>query len=130
MTDDALETMGARAASVRTQLGLTQQEFATRIGLSLSTLRKVEGDHAEPGARTLSAYAPLGANLHWVVTGEGKMWLAPDMAGKSTSIELTTAELDMVQIWRATNKNGREFIAAALKIAKTQITSALRSNQG
>lgn len=67
------ETVGERLETVRTWLGLTQQEFATRLAIATSTYnRYATGDRASIKNEQLEALAGLGVNLNWLVTGQGE----------------------------------------------------------
>jgi transcriptional regulator with XRE-family HTH domain len=65
-------SIGARLAYVRKRLNLTQGEFSETTKVPLSSLKKYEGSHSEPGADALSMIATARINLHWLVTGKGE----------------------------------------------------------
>ena len=45
--------IGAQVKRVRERALLTQQELADRAGIGLTTLNRIENDHAEPQFRTI-----------------------------------------------------------------------------
>ena len=62
-----------RIKAWRTSLGLTQDEFARRSGLSKATLVGYEVGQRKPGADALAAIAKTGCNMTWLLTGDGDM---------------------------------------------------------
>lgn len=64
-------SIGGRLIEARKALDLTQDGFSTQTGLPLSTLKKYEGEHREPGSEALALIAKAGVNLHWLITGDG-----------------------------------------------------------
>jgi transcriptional regulator with XRE-family HTH domain len=49
--------IGAQVKRVRERALLTQQELADRAGIGLTTLNRIENDHAEPHFRTIRKLA-------------------------------------------------------------------------
>lgn len=60
---------------------MTQEEFSAKSGIPLSTLKKYEGSHREPGADRLAQVAAMGINVNWLLTGEGQPEQAPAPKG-------------------------------------------------
>jgi transcriptional regulator with XRE-family HTH domain len=73
----AFETLGDRIAHVRG--GLTQQEFAERLGISRNTLVRYENNKRIPDAEFLCMLARnFGADPQWLLMGgEPPMELSP-----------------------------------------------------
>jgi transcriptional regulator with XRE-family HTH domain len=65
--------INARIKAWRQALGLTQEEFAKRAGISKATLVGYEVGQRKPGAEALAAIARTGVNMTWLLTGEGEM---------------------------------------------------------
>lgn len=65
--------IGDRIKAWRHALGLTQDEFAKRAGISKATLVGYEVGQRKPGADALAAIAKTGCNMTWLLTGEGDM---------------------------------------------------------
>jgi hypothetical protein len=51
---------------------LTQPDMCEISGIPVSSQKKYEGDHAEPGGEALTRYAQAGVNLQYVATGQGR----------------------------------------------------------
>ena len=63
--------IGAQVKRAREQALLTQQELADRAGVGLTTLNRIENDHAEPHFRTIRKLAAaLTIEPHELVKGE------------------------------------------------------------
>lgn len=72
-------TFGDRVAAARESLGLTQTEFAKKLGVKLKTVRGWEDDVDEPRANRLSMMAGmLNVSMRWLLTGEGEGLGAPE----------------------------------------------------
>lgn len=62
-----------RIKYVRSALGLTQEQFANKIGLSRNYVAKIEIGNREPSARTISDICrEFGVNEIWLRTGAGE----------------------------------------------------------
>jgi len=65
-------TLGERLRQVRSQL--SQDEFATRLGVHKNTIGKYERGERQPEAEILSRLrSELGVDVNWLLTGEGEM---------------------------------------------------------
>jgi transcriptional regulator with XRE-family HTH domain len=80
-------TIGSRLKAWRHALGLTQAQFAQRIGVHIGVLKKYEQGLNIPGGDALTAIARTGVNLNWLLTGEGEM-----LPKEAPGIELKGAE--------------------------------------
>ncbi len=70
-SDDAA-TFGDRLAGAREALGLSQHEFARRLGVKDKTILAWEQDMAEPRANKLQMMSGvLNVSMRWLLTGEG-----------------------------------------------------------
>lgn len=70
---DEIATFGDRMAGAREAAGLTQAEFARRLGVKLKTVRAWEEDLAEPRANKLQMLAGLlNVSVMWLLNGEGE----------------------------------------------------------
>ncbi|MCI4454614.1 MAG: LexA family transcriptional regulator [Thermodesulfobacterium sp.] len=74
--DDAeYKTVGRRLRLVRKTLGLTQEEFASRIGLTYKMLGLYENGRYEPSEKVLKLISlTFGVSYEWLKTGKGAMW--------------------------------------------------------
>ena len=69
--------MGNRIRELRKHLGLTQQEFADRIGVKQNTLSQYESGRNDPIDAVVSLICrEFGVSEAWLRTGEGEM-IAP-----------------------------------------------------
>lgn len=66
------QTLGDRIRDRRTQIGLTQQETASRADISSGALSRLENDHvANPGLGTMKKIAHvLGVSVDWLICGK------------------------------------------------------------
>lgn len=88
--DPETTTFGDRIAGGRELAGLSQDDLAERLGITLTTLESWEDDMSEPSARLLSRLAGLlNVSLSWLLTGEGEGPDAPDV----TDLALDASEL-------------------------------------
>lgn len=68
-----IQSIGDRIASVRKQIGLTQQQFADRIGCSRSAFSNYEAGRNAPISPIIqSIIREFGVDETWLRTGEGK----------------------------------------------------------
>ena len=88
---DDIATFGDRLAAAREAQGLSQEEFAQRLGVKLRTVRHWEEDAKEPRANRLQMIAGMfGVSIMWLLTGQGT---APTEDGDDTSVRLLKQEL-------------------------------------
>ena len=68
--------MGDRIKQIRLEAGLTQMQFAERIGLSRNYIALIETGSREPSDRTISDICrEFGVSQSWLQTGDGEMFL-------------------------------------------------------
>ena len=66
--------MNERIRAVRTAAGLTQPEFAEKLGLTKNFISLIENGQREPSDRTVRDICRVfGVNEAWLRTGEGEM---------------------------------------------------------
>ena len=71
-----METIGNRIKKLRKTLGLSQQEFAERIGVKGGSISLYEIDAREPSERNKAGILKeFNVNPVWLDTGEGEMFL-------------------------------------------------------
>jgi transcriptional regulator with XRE-family HTH domain len=69
---------------LREILGLTQEEMAQLLGVSLRAYQAYEKGSMEPKVGKLEMLAKkYRVNLNWLITGEGEMFLTPSTEGLS-----------------------------------------------
>lgn len=69
--------MNDRIVKVRKEIGLTQDSFAEKIGLSKNFVWMIEKGERVPSERTINAICrEFDVNKEWLLTGEGEMFKA------------------------------------------------------
>ncbi len=70
-----MSNIGQRIKELRKMLGLTQEEFANRIGRSRISIAQYEAGKRTPDESTLRLISQtFGVNLEWLKSGEGEMF--------------------------------------------------------
>lgn len=68
--------MGERIKQIRLEAGLTQMQFAERIGLSRNYIALIETGSRDPSERTISDICRVfGVSLAWLQDGVGEMFV-------------------------------------------------------
>ena len=66
--------MGERIKQLRKQLGISQDEFATKLGLKQRTLSYIEsGDRGILCSVVKKIHKEFGVNPEWIIFGKGDM---------------------------------------------------------
>ena len=60
---------------------MAQAVLGLKTGIPLSTIKKYEGSHSEPGAGALAQLAKVDINPYWLVSGQGPMLLTVSRLG-------------------------------------------------
>lgn len=71
------QTFASRIKEVRRIIGGTQPEFANKVGIPIPTYKEYEGGRSYPGIPALHRFYLAGADLHWLLTGEGSPLRVP-----------------------------------------------------
>ena len=117
-------TFGDRLAAARENTGMTQAEFAKRLGVKKSTMAAWEQDLSEPRANRLSMMAGiLNVSITWLLMGEGEGLSSPEDVGEiSHDINALLVEMRDIKtkINQSTDQLGRleKRLRAALKAAE------------
>lgn len=61
----------ARIKAIRESLGHSQRDMARALDCSLGALQSYEAGKSMPGGNVLEAYARMGFNVNWLLTGVG-----------------------------------------------------------
>ena len=121
------ETTGERIRQLRGKM--SQEEFASQLGVHEQTLGKYERDKIVPGGDVLARmYETLGADITWLLTGKGQMRpggseaLAPAPTSSSAAIDADLYGLVTEAVSAAYKECGytaalRDIAAEAAKIA-------------
>ena len=62
--------IGSRLCEERKRLGLSQQNLADSVGVDRRAIGRYEKGENVPGGAILASFAKLGANVHYILTGE------------------------------------------------------------
>lgn len=103
-------TFGDRLLAARQYAELSQEEFARRLGVKLSTARGWEDDLNEPRANKLQMMAGLlNVSVVWLLTGEGEgVSAAPENEIEQSDISGLLVEIRDI---RAQMKNSLDHLA-------------------
>lgn len=103
-----------RLKFVRTEVGLTQADFSSRLGMQQSPYSKFErGDRPIPDRYILLVCSQFGVNEHWLRTGEGDMWQEDDdvlLDRMTKKHHLTDRQRAIVQNFLALPEDRREAL--------------------
>lgn len=66
-------TVSERIKMLRTQLNLSQNEFANKVGASIMTVSRWETGHAIPKKNLYKINQTFGVSMQWLETGAGEM---------------------------------------------------------
>ena len=65
--------MGLRLRSARRERGMSQEDLARRVGISMISISRLERGVHRPKHQNLEAIArELGVSPSWILTGEGR----------------------------------------------------------
>lgn len=71
-------SIGVRFKQLRTTLGHGQREMGRLVGVSQVAWQQYETAKSVPGGSILQSLAEHGVNVHWLLTGQGEVFLAPN----------------------------------------------------
>ena len=87
--------MNDRVKKIRQESGITQAQFADRIGLSRNYVAMIEIGQREPSDRTISDICrEFGVNEEWLRTGKGEMFLPKSRGQEIGEIVKAAAQHD------------------------------------
>ena len=119
-----LTTIGGRVWAVRDRFGLTRNDFADRLGSSVSEIENVEYNRLKKPEQKESLYrniaAVFGVSLDWIKTGEGDMFGADDADGVAQAFGELAARNDpiingFIEFLRSRTPDQLEIIAQNLE---------------
>jgi len=73
-----MHLVSARLREERKRLGLSQEEAAKALGVSVGSLYTYEKSRANPPISVLLPFADLGADVQYIITGERSSARLPD----------------------------------------------------
>ncbi len=80
-----------RLILIRQQFGISQAKFAKNIGLPQSTYAQYEKGGRNVPDELKIELAKLGFNMHWMITGQGNMFLTDDSKNTTDTNTIETA---------------------------------------
>lgn len=124
--------MNTRITDVRKTVGLTQGEFAEKLGLTRNFISLIENGNRVPSDRTISDICrEFGVSENWLRTGEGDMRIPrsrdeeiADMVGKALT---GSSEFKKAVIRMICTRNESEL--DALEKMLTQLVADLEKNK-
>lgn len=115
--------MNKRIKELRKYLGLTQQDFAEKIGVKQNTVATYEMGRNEPGAPIIhSICSAFNVNEEWLRTGEGEMFQdlsLGELAAQAVGEALSNDDKFIQSIFVALGKLGPEEWRLVKNFAKT-----------
>ena len=98
--------VGDNIKELRRVLGLTQQRFSARIGITQGTIAAIESNKRNISRQTLMSISrEFGVRIEWLDTGEGEIFIEHDMS----ILEQLAAEYNL-------DEKSRELIENFLKL--------------
>ncbi|RUM51170.1 MAG: hypothetical protein DSY47_00045 [Hydrogenothermus sp.] len=113
-----MENIGQRIKQLRKMLGLSQREFAEKIGKSLNAVQKWESGDRIPSEPALKLIAKeFNVNEEWLKTGEGEMFAGVPQLQTSMHFQKSFKEYFQVSFYDiyASAGNGVEAIESEPK---------------
>ena len=108
-------TIGKRFKEIRRLNLLSQQDFAGLISISVGTVSKIESDKQIPSAETLTLLAcKLNVNLHWLLTGQGSMFLCNEQTVLADKHNCTLEEYELIMKFLYEEKDLALYAAKAV----------------
>lgn len=110
------KSLGNRIQLLRTSIGMSQEELATRLGYSgKSIISKIESGKSEPPASKLFSFAEiLGTNIAYL------------MGWDDSLRSLTQEDFDLIRLFKNSTQNGRLLALGNLQ-ASQQDTDSTQS---
>lgn len=126
--------MKDRAKQIRKDAGLTQQQFADRLGVSKSTIESIEYGRREISERTFRDICRIfHVSENWLKTGEGEMYLAPtreDEIAEMTARMFKAEDSDYrFQLERILNTVDDEQMEALFNIANNWVEEVKKARE-
>ncbi len=76
------KNIGSRIRMLREHIGLQQEEFSNKISITRTSLSRYETGLRSIPDSVKQSLLQFGTNLHWLLTGEGNMFLPQHNKGK------------------------------------------------
>jgi transcriptional regulator with XRE-family HTH domain len=83
-----------RFVIIRQKIGLNTKQFATSLNMASTTVSSIESGKREPSKEVLVKLSvTYKVNLHWMLTGEGEMFLEGQNAVENSEQDEKTAKI-------------------------------------
>ena len=103
-------TIGKRILNQRKKLKLTQKELSDMTGIPISTISDYEKDKSQPSAKNISKISKaVKSDISWL------------MCGEIENKNLSTIELDIINMFKALDERDKEDILDFMKIKYDKI---------
>jgi len=122
--------IGERIRFLRKSMGLTQKEFAKKIGITQGYLTEVESGKKQPSEKVLKLIShTFGVSYEWLKYGKGEMW---EKGGEEVPVwlrefmkEASDEDIELVHAFiqllkHATSKEDKELLKLFLKKVASQ----------
>lgn len=112
-------SINERIKMLRKEIGLTQSEFAKKIGVTESAICNYENGKRAISDQTLkSIYREFNANKLWLETGKGEMFM-PEPEGViedlAVQYKLNETEIEILKNYLSLSQKERESFIETLK---------------
>ena len=89
--------LAERVAEIRTDFGISQEEFGRRIGMQQSAIAKYEKGYPMPRVVAIAIAATFGINVTWLEKGDGPKYVAAD------KLSVSTRDLELLRFLKQQN---------------------------
>lgn len=109
-----MDEIASRITLVRTELHLTQKEFADKLGMGQSTINMIERGQRKVSKRHIKAICSVyNVNEDWLCSGKGKMFTKNDVTlikRLKQEYELTDEETELLSVFLELPKETRQSV--------------------
>ena len=113
--------VGDNIKELRRVLGLTQQRFSARIGITQGTIAAIESNKRNISRQALMSISrEFGVRIEWLETGEGEMFGAHDMSileQLAAEFELDDKSRELIENFLRLPPETRKLVATAVEQA-------------
>lgn len=126
-----MTTLGQRVKARRKELGMTQEELASKSGVSQTTISDMERGRNSTSREIALLARTLQSSAYWLATGKGID--APDQKDPPPAKQLSPAAIAVAEGWQELPKKSQDAIAhtiETLRKAKAQENKNKKSSPG
>lgn len=111
--------MKDRIKKIRANAGLTQEQFAEKLGLKRNTIATYESGKEPMPTVIVSICREFNINRKWLETGDGEMYKQSDIILDEYLAEISTGDDDfikeMIKIYMELDQNSKDALKAIAK---------------